>query len=267
LDWATSFLFCRLYPASRKETTEVVVMTMLLLSGVAFIVGAEGIGCLVMVAPLALMLAVMGGAIGHFLARTRESSAHGALMVLLVFPGAISIESELTAVSLHEVESAVVIDAPPAAVWPRVIAFSPIPEPTALLFRLGVSYPVRAEIRGSGVGAIRYCVFSTGAFVEPITAWEVNRRLSFDVVENPRPLNELSWRDIAPPHLDGYLVARRGEFRLVALPDGRTRLEGSTWYEQRLQPEGYWVLFSDFLIHRIHLRVLEHIKREAELGH
>lgn len=26
----------------------------------------------------------------------------------------------------------------------------------------------------------------------------------------------------------------------------------------------YWRLFSDYLIHRIHVRVLEHIKREVE---
>jgi hypothetical protein len=123
---------------------------------------------------------------------------------------------------------------------------------------------MRAEIEGSGVGAIRLCVFSTGAFVEPITAWEPGRRLSFDVIESPPPLRELSFRDVKPPHLDGYLVPRRGEFRLVELPDGWTRLEGSTWYEQRLRPEGYWVVFSDFVIGRVHRRVLEHIKAVSE---
>jgi hypothetical protein len=67
---------------------------------------------------------------------------------------------------------------------------------------------------------------------------------------------------VAPPHLDGYLVPRAGEFRLVDL-GGRTRLEGSTWYEQRLRPEGYWVVFSDYIISKIHERVLTHIASEA----
>jgi hypothetical protein len=39
---------------------------------------------------------------------------------------------------------------------------------------------------------------------------------------------------------------------------------GSTWYELRLAPEPYWQLFSDYLIHRIHNRVLQHIKAETE---
>jgi hypothetical protein len=143
--------------------------------------------------------------------------------------------------------------------------FPPLPAPSELVFRLGIAYPTKAEIIGQGVGATRYCVFSTGTFVEPITHWEPGRRLSFDVVTQPRPLQEWSpYADVMPPHLDGYFRSRRGEFRLIALPNGRTRLEGSTWYEMRLYPEEYWVLFGDAFVHRIHERVLAHIKREAE---
>ncbi|MEP6778460.1 MAG: hypothetical protein ABJC26_01120, partial [Gemmatimonadaceae bacterium] len=72
--------------------------------------------------------------------------------------------------------------------------------------------------------------------------------------------------NITPPHLDGYFASRRGEFRLVPLANGMTRLEGSTWYEMKLYPEGYWSVFGDRLIRKIHARVLEHIKRAAEGG-
>jgi len=50
----------------------------------------------------------------------------------------------------------------------------------------------------------------------------------------------------------------------VPLAGGRTRLEGSTWYELEMAPEGYWQLYADYLIHRIHARVLEHIKSEID---
>ena len=150
-------------------------------------------------------------------------------------------------------------------VWPHVVAFREIPVPDDWLFRVGVAYPIRARIDGTGVGAMRYCVFSTGSFVEPITRWEVGRRLSFDVIESPATMTELSpYRNLSPRHLHGYLRSRRGEFRFVDLGDGRTRLEGSTWYEIEMAPEGYWQMFSDMLIHRIHQRVLDHIKREVE---
>ena len=72
------------------------------------------------------------------------------------------------------------------------------------------------------------------------------------------------YRHVHPPHLDGYLRSQRGEFQLIALGDGRTRLEGRTWYDFRMFPQSYWTLWSDLLIHRIHQRVLLHIKRLSE---
>ena len=59
------------------------------------------------------------------------------------------------------------------------------------------------------------------------------------------------------------LRSRRGEFRLVALPSGRTRLEGRTWYQLSMEPQPYWAWFSDLLIHAIHQRVLAHIGGEV----
>ena len=51
---------------------------------------------------------------------------------------------------------------------------------------------------------------------------------------------------------------------LTPLPGGRTRLEGTTWYRHRLRPAAYWKVWSDEIIHQIHLRVLRHIKISAE---
>ena len=69
--------------------------------------------------------------------------------------------------------------------------------------------------------------------------------------------------DIHPPHLDGFLVSRRGQF-LLGAAGGRTRLEGTTWYHHGLWPAGYWRLWSDAILHRIHARVLGHVKDLAE---
>jgi hypothetical protein len=149
-------------------------------------------------------------------------------------------------------------------VWPHVLGFSDLPEVPSWFFRLGIAYPVRARIEGAGPGAIRRCEFSTGAFVEPITVWDPPRRLAFDVISQPPPMHEWSpYQELHPPHLDSTMRSRRGEFRLVALPGGRTRLEGSTWYELDLAPQAYWSIWSDLIVHRIHRRVLEHIRREA----
>jgi hypothetical protein len=116
------------------------------------------------------------------------------------------------------------------------------------------------------VGATRYCIFSTGTFVEPITVWDRPRRLAFDVTDQPHTMKELSpYRNVHAPHLlNGTLRSRRGEFRLIELPGGRTRLEGRTWYEFGMYPQPYWTVWSDSIIHAIHLRVLDHIRTLSE---
>jgi hypothetical protein len=185
-----------------------------------------------------------------------------AVLCLPIWAG---VESQLAPKTEHVVTTAVEIDAPADVVWQNVIDFPELSEPAAWYFRLGIACPQRARIVGSGVGATRYCEFTTGAFVEPITAWTPPHRLAFDVTEQPAPMFELSpYRHVHPPHLDGYLRSRRGEFRLVPLPGERTRLEGRTWYEIDMYPQWYWTLWSDLLIHRIHERVLLHVKQLAE---
>jgi hypothetical protein len=140
-----------------------------------------------------------------------------------------------------------------------------LPPPPEWFFRLGIAYPMRARIAGSGVGAVRHCEFSTGPFVEPITVWDPPHRLAFDVTSQPPSMTEMSpYRTINAPHLEGYMVSRGGEFRLTALPGGRTRIEGTTHYTLAFSPETYWASYAELLLHAIHGRVLSHIKSLSE---
>jgi hypothetical protein len=214
-----------------------------------------------MAAPLGIALASMGAFLGRALAVRVPSRPAGVAALVLPLPLFAGIDLAELPPRMREVVSVVEIDAPPQAVWPNVVAFSSLQEPPLWVFRLGIAYPQRATIDGRGVGAVRRCEFSTGAFVEPITAWDEPVRLGFDVAAQPPPMQELSpYRHVLAPHLDGYLQVRSGEFLLVPLPGGRTRLEGRTRYEMRVFPAAYWSLWSDALIHAIHTRVLEHIR-------
>jgi hypothetical protein len=247
------------------ERFESLVVAFSLAAALMLLVAAEGVVCLVMALPLAIPVAAFGVATGTAVAKAGVSRA-GLMMGFILVPAGWGIEGTVRpAPPLHEVRSSIDIAAPPDAVWPHVLAFPPLTEPDEWWFQLGIAYPQQARIDGTGVGAIRYCEFSTGPFVEPITAWEPGRRLAFDVSAQPEPMRELSlWPGVHPPHLNGYLNSRRGEFRLIALPDGRTRLEGSTWYELDMAPGPYWRVITDKVIQSIHTRVLTHIKEETE---
>lgn len=255
---------------SLGQTQKVVQLALVIGLAALLFFGIEGAICLAMVYPLAAPLAALGGLIGHAFAQPhRLGQAEGLSRLwifLLLAPLLTALDHGRPMPTYRELITTVEVDAPPEAVWPHVIQFTELPPADELVFRLGIAHPIRARIEGEGVGAVRYCEFSTGPFVEPITHWEEPHRLSFNVIEQPPSMEEWSPYDIHPPHLTGSLTSQRGEFRLIPLPGGRTRLEGSTWYRHNLYPQAYWNLWSDSLIHTIHRRVLDHIADRSRLS-
>ncbi len=243
--------------ASTGAATVMAAACLLLLSGL------DGLVCIAMALPLTMLL----GALGALMVYHAESSRYrtrGFTMVLLLSPATVLYDAKAPS-RVFEVRTTITVAATPEQVWKQVVSFSDLPEPREWFFHAGLAYPKRARIEGSGAGAIRYCEFSTGPFVEPIEVWDEPRLLRFRVTENPAPMEEWSpYSKVHPKHLLGYLVSERGQFRLTPLAKGQTLLEGSTWYQHGLWPAEYWRWWSDAIIHRIHWRVLEHVRVLAE---
>lgn len=228
------------------------------------VVALEGAVCLAMASPVMLVAALPGAVFGRALARLSVPTDGTLVGAILFLPLGSVIEQGLTQAPEREVMTVIEIDAAPEVVWEQVVSFGDLPKPDHWLFDTGIAYPLRARIDGQGVGAIRYCEFTTGDFVEPITVWDEPERLAFDVREQPDAMEEWSfYAGLRPPHLDHSFRSLRGEFKLIALPQGGTRLEGRTWYRMEMGPASYWQLWGDWILHRIHGRVLEHVRRES----
>ena len=231
------------------------------------ITAIEGLLCLAMALPIAIPGIALGVAIGWSITRSIKDSRAGAgfsVLLFLLMPLLMGFEtSERSTPTVHEVVSTVVVDAPIEKVWKNVIEFPRIDHAPDGVLALGFAYPIDARIDGNGVGATRYCNFNTGSFVEPITVWEAPHVLAFDVRQQPAPMTELSpYSELKTPHLL-YIKSQKGQFRLYE-KDGMTVIEGTTFYTHDIAPDAYWKLFSDAIIHRIHLRVLQHIKTVSE---
>jgi len=257
------------HPRSLTSCLSVAWLATVLLASLFLAIAFEGAICIMMAAPIAILLATLGALVGFVIQSRTEGGRDAGPVVssmILVLPGLFGLERWVDAQPpMIEICSSVEVDAPPEAVWEHVVAFAQLPPPKELLFRAGVAYPLRAEIHGAGPGAVRHCVFSTGPFVEPIEVWDAPRRLEFSVSAQPPAMRELSpYPGITPTHLEHFLESHRGRFVLEPLPSGRTRLEGTTWYTNRMWPSAYWKFWSDEVIHRIHMRVLEQIRDRAE---
>ncbi len=228
----------------------------------------EGIICLLMAAPIGFIFTYLGFLIGFSFSKSnfKNQTPTAVILLLISSPSFMAFENTIkTTEDLRSVVTTIEINATPEKVWKNVVSFPQLNEPTEFIFKTGIAYPINATIVGKGVGAIRHCNFSTGSFVEPITVWDENKLLQFSVDEQPEPMKELSFYDIHPNHLHGYWVSKQGQFKLTALPNGHTLLEGTTWYVNKIKPGIYWTVWSDNIVHTIHNRVLKHIKAQAEI--
>ena len=265
LGYITGHTYARRAPDSAGGTVGLALAAVTVAGGAVILFALEGLICTVMALPLAWAIAVPGALLGRAVATGMFKRVQpGIGTAALVIPLLVAVEPRPTTLP-REVVTVVEIAAPPDAVWKNVVTFPELASPTELMFRLGFAAPIGARIEGTGVGAIRYCDFTTGSFREPITAWEEGRLLAFDIVEQAPPMRELSpYGDIQPPHLNGYFRATHGEFRLIPLAGGRTRLVGTTRYQLDMGPQWYWALFADQIVETIHERVLRHVQQLSE---
>lgn len=249
---------------SKREAWLIARVTLAIFTIGLLVFAIEGLICIAMAAPFGLLLTWVGSMIGYAVLNRSPQKAPSAILILFcIIPTTAFVEKEM-APTLTSVVTSIEIDAPPKVVWENVVEFPQLKEPTEFIFKTGIAYPINARIEGAGVGAVRHCNFTTGSFVEPITVWNESKLLKFDVIEQPAPMKEISFWDIDAPHLHDYFVSKKGQFKLIAMPNNKTLLEGTTWYYHNIKPAIYWRLWSDYIIHKIHIRVLNHIKFNSE---
>ncbi len=268
MGFLSSLIYAARVQRSLRESLTVSMISVIIAGTLLLALAFEGVICLVMAAPLAVVLALIGATAGHAIQTSRRNRVPAQVycVPILALPLMFASETLRPRVPpLLKVITSTLVAAPVETVWKHVVEFSELPPPTEPLFKLGIAYPIRAEIQGRGPGAVRNCIFSTGPFVEPIEVWDEPCLLKFSVRSNPAPLDEWTpYRDLHPPHMHGFLVSERGQFQLTPLPGGRTLLTGTTWYHHSMWPVAYWQLWSDQIIHTIHRRVLLHVKSLAE---
>ena len=232
-------------------------------------IATEGVICVLMAAPMAWILALIGGAVA-LVVHNRSAVPHPEpqtfAVLLITLPMLFGAEHAAPPpVPRFQVRTSIDIAAPPEIVWKRIIAFPTLPPPKELPFRIGIAYPIESRISGEGLTADRECRFSTGSFKEPILVWEPAKHFAFSISEEPLLMKETSpYGDIHVRHLEDHdFQPERADFFLTRLPNGSTRLEGVSTYKNKMWPGFYWRIWTD-AVHSIHQRVFEHVNNLAE---
>lgn len=256
----------------RRQTTGmaawlVTLVSLLGVGGAMLFLMAEGVICMIMAFPLVYPTQTLGYVIGRGLmtvALQRKRPFMIAVFPLFLF-GMLHSAYQLPKPQARIQTTTMVVDAPPEEIWPMLFNLNDIPESEFWMFRMGVGHTLGVRSHGEYLGASRECLLSSGTMPEIISIYEPHRKLRFTVLETPPPMKEINpFGPVHAPHLSGYYSVDYGEIELEPLPDGRTRLIGTSKYAYQLYPPEYWNLWTDLVSDQIHLRVFGEMKRRAE---
>jgi uncharacterized membrane protein YhaH (DUF805 family) len=247
------------------QTAFAVTIAVVLGSLTLVAVAVEGLICIIMAAPLGLGMALIGGILGRAMALQARRPAGQPLQCIALLPLMFAVENMLPPSAHFDTEQTIAVAAPPDVVWRSILSTDPVEGPLALPFRLGVAYPLRGQVVGEGIGAVRYGEFSTGTAIERMTEWVPNRKLAFVVVRDIPGMRELSpYEHVHAPHLLGYFRTISTSFELVPRSDGGTDIVERTAHELRLDPVPYWLPMAQWIVRQNNTRVLAHIRNHAE---
>jgi hypothetical protein len=231
----------------------------------------EGLICVAMFAPLALVLATFGGIAGGIagrMIRSRQAKNFTVACVMVLPLVTASWEKQVFyELDLRQVENVIDIQAPPEMVWrniERVRAISAGELPDSWTRRIGFPDPVEATLSHEGVGGVRNASFTGGVlFIETIDQWEPERRLAFTITARTDQIPATTLDE----HVrvgGAYFDVLRGEYRLEPLSHGVTRLHLSSRHRVSTDFNWYAHLWTDAIMSDLQSRILQVIKRRCE---
>jgi len=230
---------------------------------IAGIMGWEGSICLVMAAPVWLVMGSLGGLAGGYGRPTSRSIAPVLAAPLVLIAIEQGIDSPR---ALREVQTAIRIAAPPDVVWRQVIrvpAIAPAELPWSFVYSIGFPRPIEATLSHEGVGGVRHASFERGVvFIETIDDWVAERRLAFHFHADPAT--------IPPTALDEHVTVGgpffdvlEGRYELEPVPGGVV-LHLASRHRLSTHFNFYAGLWTDAVMRSVQETILAVLKARAE---
>ena len=246
------------------------------LAGLVFMAAAmvfnlEGLICVILWLPLVLVMSTLGGVLAGLIRDARASAGTRRMCVgavaLLPFLGGPLESLRERATEIRTVHTTIEVAATPAQVWRQIRTVPRITEAEhgySLSHKLGFPRPTEALLEGTGVGSVRYARFEGNVlFVEKVTEWEENRRLSFSIEADTKNIPPTTFDEhvtIGGPYFD----VLHGSYWIEPLGEGRVRLHLSS--DQRLSTgfNFYSRWWTEWLMNDLQAYILRIIKARAE---
>ncbi|MBA4144435.1 MAG: hypothetical protein C0523_01630 [Cytophaga sp.] len=229
----------------------------------------EGWACWIMVMPLFLAAASVGGLIGGYL-KMRNKDGKVYVSVLLLLPLFLSpIENSIGALpGTYEAYTFIDIDAPADKIWSNVTRVRAIEENQDkgwLTQFLGFPRPVRAELNFEGVGAYREAVFTNGLiFHETVSEYEAQKKMVFSIKAYPHEIPSTTMDEHVV--IGGkYFDVLNGTYELEKRSEGSYRLHLYSHFKLSTTFNFYASWWAKWIMKDIQNNILQIEKNRSEM--
>lgn len=227
----------------------------------------EGFICLLILAAPFFILGTIGAFIYRIVQINRKKSK-GKLLSLVLLPFLLApIEEYIKSPSdIYIVKSEVIIDATPEKVWDNIVEVKTI-EPneynSGFFNSNGIPRPINATVGNKELGGQRVGNFEGGLmFLETITVYEENKKVSFDIKIDPLTVRQ----EVFDQHVlkGNYFNFVDASYELTNLENGQVRLTLASSYQLTSKINFYGKFWGNLILSDFQYRLLEVIENRCE---
>jgi len=231
----------------------------------------EGLICIAMFIPIALVASILGGVAAGLIGRmVRSRASRNASLVcvaclpLLITPFERQLFSQR---DLRSVENVIDIKASPSIVWrniERVPAIRASELKPSWSHTIGFPNPVEATLSKEGVGGVRNATFEGGVlFIETVNIWEPEHHLGFSIKAQTDQIPKTTLDEHVT--IGGqYFDVLHGDYETEPLPNGTTRLHLRSLHRVSTDLNWYAHIWKDAIMGDLQGRILHVIRDRSE---
>ncbi len=235
---------------------------------ITLILSIEGFACWVMVMPLFLLAASLGGIIAGYLKRREiRSKAKISLLVLLPFLISPLEDSINTFPSSYKAYTYIDINSTPELIWDEVTRVKAIPNEEDrgdFTKFLGFPRPIEALLDYEGIGASREAKFSGGlVFHEKVVEYQDNKKMVFTIAANTHEIPAATMDEHVLIGGD-YFDVLKGTYELEKIDSEKYRLHLFSNFELNTSFNFYAAPWAKWIMKDIQNNILQVEKKRAE---
>jgi len=235
----------------------------------ALITGLEAVACVIMAAPIFLIMSSIGGITAEITRSINNNKIQKSILAGLLFlPYSTSaLENVIpNKSSLQEVHSEITIAAEAGVVWNNIRQVPMIQEneqEATFFHKIGFPRPLEATLSHDGVGGIRHASFEDNVlFVETITDWQPQKQLAFTIEANAE---ESTSAFLNGKILGGYYFdVLDGTYRIEPLPEGGIKLHLDSRHRVSTHYNIYAGFWTRWIMSDLQMHILKVIKQRCE---